>query len=584
MSFLAEIKRRHVIQVAVVYAVVGWGLIEVVATVEEPLGLPGWFDTFVIVLVIVGFPLALVVSWIFDLTPKGVVRTEAPDDANAEVARPERVSANTRLERPEVLRNSIAVLPLDNLSPNPDDAYFAAGIHEEILNYLAKINDLSVIARTSVKRYANSDIPIKEIAAELGVRSIMEGSVRYAGDKVRVTAQLIDAGSEEHLWSEVYERDLADVFAIQADIAEKIANALAAKLSPAEKQSIEKLPTSVPEAYVAYLQARVLQQDQGRFAAASEKLRSSIAEYLDQALEADPNFALAYAKRADLNIAILNQDPGTPESYERRLADLEASARRDLDRALSIDPDLADAYAVLGRFHQFNWRGQAALEAFERAVELSPQSSDVLIDYAVFLAIIGRTAEAIELGKRARQLDPNSVQCHAWLAYIYYQAGDPNLGKKAWQKTAELAPTLGVAHVSLAWLELRRGDTAESLRHLRIAERLLLQELNPVWLGELAALYAQSGLADDAQRMLGRIHEKSKTDRVPAATWICAYAGLGDREKLRYWLTQAIEQPEHYVGYFTLMLLKVNNNEIPVLDEPEFAALRERLGYQDLKG
>ena len=185
MSLFSEIKRRHVIQVALVYAVVGWALIEIVATIEEPLGLPDWVDTLVIVLVIVGFPLALLLSWVFDLTPAGVVRTKDTEPAAEPPADRSPLRPTTRQEP---LENSVAVLPLDNLSPNPDDAYFAAGIHEEILTQLAKIRDLNVIARTSVMQYAGAARPISDIANELRVGAVMEGSVRYAGEKVRVTA------------------------------------------------------------------------------------------------------------------------------------------------------------------------------------------------------------------------------------------------------------------------------------------------------------------------------------------------------------------------------------------------------------
>ena len=274
MSLLSEIKRRKVFQVAAAYAIVGWLLIQVVVSIEGPLGLPDWMDTFVIVLVIVGFPLALILSWVFDLTRAGIVRTRAlaepaADSAPVAAAAPiahaapiapaaaavTAAAASTR----RILANSVAVLPFENLSPNADDAYFAAGIHEEVLNYLAKIRDLNVIARTSVRQYAGSDKPISQIARELGVGAVLEGSVRYAGQRVRIAAQLIEAETEKHLWSEIYERDLLDVFAIQADVAIKIAEALQAKLSDADEASLESLPkTHSTEAHSLYLAAQAL--------------------------------------------------------------------------------------------------------------------------------------------------------------------------------------------------------------------------------------------------------------------------------------------------------------------------------------
>ena len=267
MSFLGEIKRRKVFQVSVAYAFVGWLLIEVASVLLPTFEAPEWVMQVFSFAVIAGFPLAVILAWAYDITPAGVVRTparalpERAEDGDSQQADqtpaqpPTAPAAVSDDASPAVLPNSVAVLPLENLSPNPDDAYFAAGIHEEILNYLTKIKDLSIIARTSVKKYANTDMSIAEIAGELGVGTVMEGSVRYAGERVRVTAQLIDAATEDHLWSEVYERDLADIFAIQSDIATRIATALEATFSTAERQRIEKPPTDSPVAYALYLKA-----------------------------------------------------------------------------------------------------------------------------------------------------------------------------------------------------------------------------------------------------------------------------------------------------------------------------------------
>ena len=202
MSFLGEIKRRKVWQVAAVYVAVALAVIGLIDAINEPVNLPSWFDSAVIVLLAVGFPIALVLAWAFDLTPAGVVRTPASDEvavadvpgSTSQQPAPSPQAAQSPptesiQRRPELLPNAVAVLPLENLSPNPDDAYFAAGIHEEILDHLTKIKDLSVIARTSVRRYRDTDKSITEIAAELGVGTVMEGSVRYAGDRVRVTSR-----------------------------------------------------------------------------------------------------------------------------------------------------------------------------------------------------------------------------------------------------------------------------------------------------------------------------------------------------------------------------------------------------------
>lgn len=599
MSFLGEIKRRKVFQVAAVYTVVAWLLIQIIDVVNDPLNLPAWFDTVIIVLLAVGFPIAVVLAWAFDLTPAGVVRTPA-NDAVSEIGvslgtpqqpapspeqaapSPEQTAPSPPAEsirlRQKILRNSVAVLPLENLSPNPDDAYFAAGIHEEILNRLTKIKDLSVIARTSVKKYRDTDKSIAEIATELGVGTVMEGSVRYAGERVRVTAQLIDAATQDHLWSEVYERDLADVFAIQADVAAKIAEALEAEFSVAEKESIEKPPTNSPEAYALYLGALAILQEHGGVVGGHPELRSSSRSYLDQAIAFDPDFAMAYVERARVYLSMLNQDPGIHENYASRRAELEGLALGDLRQALELDPSAGAAHGALARIHQFNWRGSDAREAYGHALRLSPNDPEVLMDCAVFRALTGHSEEAIEFGERAITLDPNSAFGHSWMAVIYMRSGDEDAATEGQRRAVELSPTFGLAHLMLGYAQ---GNHAEALMHTQIAEQLLHDDANPAFLGELALSYSRHGHREDAERIFHRLEETAKTHRIPSAAWVTGYLALGDDEQALHWLNTAADSPEPYVAYFSVTHLKANAYSHPVLDEPRFRAVRERLGYTD---
>jgi adenylate cyclase len=386
-TFLAEIKRRKVFQVAVAYAVVAWLVVQVVGAVSEPLRLPDWLATVVIVLLLVGFVVAIVIAWTFDMTSAGIVRTSretAPpeSDATARPAGPVPAAAiedaRPSAQAPRVLRNSVAVLPLDNLSPNPDDAYFAAGIHEEILNYLAKIKDLSVIARTSVKKYAGSDKSIAEIAAELNVGTVMEGSVRYAGDRVRVTAQLIDAATEEHLWSEVYERHLADVFAIQADIAEQIASAMQSELSAAEKEYIETSPTTgSADAHALYLQSQALfaQGDTAIAATTPPGVRAQIQSRLDRVIALDPDFANAYAMKALLHAVSRIYDPIDKDYWLERCVELKAAVHVNAEKALSLNDSIGLPHFALALHEQLSGRGtESAAERLEHSrLVLGPQ-------------------------------------------------------------------------------------------------------------------------------------------------------------------------------------------------------------------
>ena len=587
MSFLGEIKRRKVFQVAVVYAIVAWLLVQIVDVLNDPLSLPGWLDTVVVVLLAVGFPVAVILAWAFDLTPDGVVRTPADDAVAAEGETEETLlpAPPTPAEaQPEVLRNSVAVLPLDNLSPNPDDAYFAAGIHEEILNYVAKIKDINVIARTSVKRYAGSDKPIVEIAAELGVGTIMEGSVRYAGDRVRVTAQLIDAATENHLWSEVYERELADIFAIQADIAQKIAAALETELSLDERISLEKLPTNSTAAYAIYLRALSFYEQRGRVIGASPELRTTVEDLLNDALEADPGFAAAYVLRANVFTSTLNQDPGGKDEVVERRAALEQRALTDLDTALQIDPTIGAAYDGIARIHQFNWRGVEARKAYERAVDLSPNDPDILLDFAVFLAETGDFDDALELARRGVALDPTSGGSLTWLSWVHGYASDFRAARDAQRLGMARMGSYGVALIILGHLERVLGNKDEALRFIRLGESSVEKDANPVYLGELVRAYGMLEQHEDAARIFSQLEEVSESRYVPSICWFLAYMGSGDRDQALHWLRKAVEDREPYAGHFSITHVMLNAYNEALLSEPEFAALRAQLGYQDLNG
>jgi len=592
MSFLGEIKRRKVFQVAVAYAVVAWVLIEVASVLLPTFEAPEWVMRAFSFAVIAGFPLAVILSWVFDITPAGVVRTPAAAliggsedgdlrQADHEPAEPAAAPAALLDEAvPDVLPNSVAVLPLENLSPNPDDAYFAAGIHEEILNCLTKIKDLSVIARTSVKQYADTTKPISAIAKELGVGTIMEGSVRYAGDRVRVTAQLIDAKTADHIWSEVYERDLADIFAIQSDIATRIATALEATFSVAERQSIEKRATDSPVAYALYLKAVATLRESDE-AAGSSTLLSGMQSALNQAIEIDPKFTLALVARARLYAASLNADIGTEENYASRRTELEKLALQDLDRALALDSNLGAAHAALAQIHQFNWRRAEAKAAYDRALELSPNDPDVLTDYGYFRLAMGKPEDAIRLANRALEVDPNNDRVRGALGWFLFASGDPATAVVCGRKQVESMPTIGLGHWALALAESALGNDAAALEAARIAERLLRENTNPVLLAAVAYAYGRISRPDDAARLVVRLEELATMRRVPAVGWALGYMAIGDDERALHWLNEAADNPEPYEGYIMLTMLKINAFADPRLDEPRFQKVRSRLGFQD---
>ncbi|MDX1405101.1 MAG: hypothetical protein R3192_11210 [Woeseiaceae bacterium] len=592
-TFLGELKRRKVFQVAVAYGVVAWLVMQVVDVVGEPLRLPDWLDSVVIVLLLAGFPVAVVIAWAFDLTSAGVVRTPSRETATADAKGPEQIAgsepASTGKDvspgRPprRVLRNSIAVLPFENLSPNPDDAFFAAGIHEEILNYLARIKDLSVIARTSVKRYAGSDKPIAEIAAELGVGTVMEGSVRYAGDRVRVTTQLIDATTEENLWSEVYERQLADVFAIQADIAEHIARALKAEFSAAEKESIETLPTTgSADAHALYLQSQALfaQGDNAMAATTPPGVRAAIQSRLDRVIELDPNFANAYALKALLHAISRIYDPIDQQDWLERCVEIKKAVHKNAEQALELSDNIGLPYFALALHEQLTWRGTEADAHYQKALSLRPNDSNILGWYSVLKWSADDFEEAIRLGEKAHALDPANAYVNAFLGNTLHAAGKHRASIELHEKAARENPSSSLPYLLQAIPEHALGDDARAIQALKIADELMPEEAVPGIRAHIAYGYKNVGRDEDANRVWNRVEQSMSNRFYDPALWVWGYRIKGDRAAALEALRKAIEQPQYRQEIFLHTFLKQNNWHDPVLDESEFVKLRNRLAMK----
>ena len=331
-NFFAELKRRNVYKVAIAYGVVAWLLIQVATQVFPFFEIPNWSIRLIVLIIVVGFPVALVIAWAFELTPEGLKRTEIADTLPTRSRKrawiyvvviasvlsiglfllgrytAQRTSSaeNGRPGGSSLPPKSIAVLPFDNLSRDPDNAYFAEGIQDEILTRLAKIADLKVISRTSTQHYKSSPDNLPQIAKQLGVANILEGSVQRVADQIRVNVQLINATTDAHLWAESFDRKLTDIFRIESEIAKTIAETLQAKLTGSEKNAIAKSPTSIPEAYELYLKGRFFWNKR-----TGPDLRKAI-DYFEQAIDKDPNYALAYAGLADSFVLLSAYGAGSP--------------------------------------------------------------------------------------------------------------------------------------------------------------------------------------------------------------------------------------------------------------------------------
>src|SRR5438477_1918494 len=385
--FFSELKRRNVYKVAVAYIVAGWALSQGIAQVFPVFDIPNWLIRLFVVLIIIGLPIARRLDWTFEITPQGIKRTEDVDLVaaaqqpkkrtwifvviigalvsiglfflgrySAFSGAPRQDASAARTEAATVSNKSIAVLPFDNLSRDPDNAYFCEGVQDEILTRLAKVADLKVISRTSTQHFKSAPEDLGEIAKKLGVMHILEGSVQKAGDQVRVNVQLVNALNDAHLWAETYDRRLIDIFSVESEIAKAIVESLQAKLTRSEQSSIAKAPTADPEAYELYLKGRFFWNKRS-----GVDLRKAI-DYFNQAVAKDPNYALAYAGLADSYLLLSQYASASPrESLP--------PAKAALKKALALDDSLAEAHASCGLLATLELDLQRAIDELQRAIK-----------------------------------------------------------------------------------------------------------------------------------------------------------------------------------------------------------------------
>jgi TolB-like protein len=483
MSFLGEIKRRKIFQVTAVYGVTAWLIVQITSTVEEPLRLPTWFDTAIIVLVAIGFPITLIVSWAFNITPDGlardtggVTRSRGRGIEYALIAllavavgwtfyRVEFAESRTPTSgRQEVadalaLPNSVAVLPLENLSPEPNDAAYARGMHAEIINQLSKLSHLNVINGYSALQYAQSAAPIENIARDLRVGSVLLGSFQYVNGRIRVVLSLIDPATRTTLLPLEYERDFADIFAVQSDIAMSVANALNTEFSAAESQLLETAPTRSPEAYGHFVRAR----GHAVNTSSEPELRAAI-DAFEAAIELDPSFGEAYVGLADAYQTLATMIPGR-EAEALRLR--EAA----ILRATEIGPDLAATQLLLAQQYVDLWQWANAERAYLKALELSSGADfNANENYGDFLILVGRASEALPYKQRAQQKDPLELNLAHQIAIIHDILGNDSEAFEIYERNRSLP---GDHLVPNAWHRFRMlaaGDIDAAIAHARATD------------------------------------------------------------------------------------------------------------------
>jgi TolB-like protein len=480
MSLIAELKRRNVFRVGVAYAIVAWLLIEVAHTAFPTLQLPDWTTTMVTVLLIMGFPVALVIAWAFELTPEGIKREAEVDRTESTIHvsgrkldfaiigllavavayfAVDKFVLEAEPEQASVAREkSIAVLPFENLSQDATNEPFTIGIHDDILTQISKISALKVISRTSVMEYGDTTKNLKTIGAELGVATVLEGGVQRAGNRVRINVQLIDAATDEHLWADTYDRRLtvANIFAIQSEIATAIADALRATLSLGEQDRLATIPTENLAAYEAYLLGN--QRVEKRTSAA---LAEAVNDF-NRAIELDPGFALAYVGLADSHLLQVLYS-GLPQD------EMTEKAQVVTDKALALDDRLAEAYTSLGLIEHYRSDYEASEAAFKRALELNPNYVTAYRWYAWLLSgPLGRQDEALEFYRKAAELDPRSPIVLKDVGNIYANVGRFDEGLAWYRKSIEVDPDFAIGY---AWIGLHywtaKKQLDEAVRWLR---------------------------------------------------------------------------------------------------------------------
>lgn len=523
-GFFAELRRRRVIRVAIVYAAVGWIVIEVASTVLPPLNVPDWSLKLVIVLVALGFPIAVIMAWMFDLGPRGVLRTETAFATNEHPPTPapaQPVSQDETSQQPAAPahgrqdssvpqkpdsdgRRSIAVLPFVNMSGDPENEYFSDGISEEILNLLVKLPQLKVASRTSSFNLKGEKIDIPTAARQLGVDTILEGSVRRAGEHVRITAQLIEADSDSHLWSETYDREMKDVFTIQDDIAQSIVKALQVTLTPSERRAMQSVATSDPEAYDFYLRGRKYMYSMAR------RDYEHAIRMFEQAINIDSKYALAYAGIADAYSQMYRYVEASKENLSH--------ANRASEQAVALDRDSAEAHASRGLALVISEHYDEAEQEFDTAIALNPNLFEAWFYYALACTSQGKFDKAIGLYIKASEINPADYLSPVFLAQCY-----ASIGKKQDEMRVRLS-SLGTLeqHIRLNPHDTRAlyigaqnlWHVGEKKRAISLTEQALGQgQDEPMVLYNVACLYTNQGNKDRALELLEKAVDVGFGDR-----------------------------------------------------------------------
>lgn len=577
MSFLGEIKRRKVLRVTAIYAVIAWLLVQIVATVESPLHLPEWVDTLVIVLLAVGFPIALVFAWAYELTPEGIKRdSDARRPTSADAASNRRLdfiiisvlaaavvfmlldnyvldddrgdSAATGQEAGIV---SIAVLPLAIFNNDPEKEYLADGMTASLITELSKIEALRVISRTSIQKYKGNAMSLPDIARELNVTAVIEGSVLSVGDKVRVSASLIPAERDSAVWSQSYDRDIGDVLALQSEIARTIAGQVRITLTAADE--VRLAPASPVDAEV---QEAIMR---GQFLFGQTGGRKGL-DLLEKATVVAPNYAQGWASLAMAYASVASEDPG-----------FLGRARIAAARALELDDSLSDSHYVVGKiaFYQ-DWDWEVATRELNRALDLNPGNERAMQVLGDYYEVLGQWSKSIELGIRSKQSNPVSAGMRMNLGFTYNYAGHYHEGLAECLSAVDLNSVSAWPHICIAESKMRLGLFDEAVAAAEESIRLAPNEDAILGLGSF--VFAAAGRAGKVAAIHQWLEQESQTRYVSPYALAMTALNLGDENSAIKFLESAVEEKATYTPWI---------NSYPGFDSlrsmPRFQVLIESL-------
>jgi TolB-like protein/Tfp pilus assembly protein PilF len=619
VALIAELKRRNVFRAAIAYLALAWLLIEVAGTLFPGFGIPDWAFRFVVIVLALGFVPLLIFSWAYEITPDGlkrekeVVRDESVTHLTAKrldtltiglivvalafivvdrlwlgqrlfpqpapVAEPVQTVIGAAKTEPVYVPNSIAVLPFANRSDNPKDVFFVDGIHDDLLTYISQIGSIKTISRTSVMKYRDSTQSIPEIAKELGVATVLEGGVQRAGEQVRINVQLIDARSDDHLWSNIYDRQLTatNIFTIQSEIAESIADALRATLTPEARERIHSIPTENLEALESYFLGR-----QSMAMRTASELNSATT-YFEAAITQDPTFSLAYVGLAETYLLrtsygdlsskegfaksqvaaeqALRLNPQLGEAYASigKRKDWEGDhvgAEAAFKRALQMNPNYAPSYQWYGQMlSRFSSRIPEALDLSRRAVELDPRSAIIVTDYGEVLWLAGRIEEALTYYRAAVEIEPQFIKAYRQIARLYRSIGSWDEAIASFHIALEHESDDRFVYYGLGVTLLLKGDARAAM------EAIQREKSSVARLAGLTMVQFALGEREDSDALLGQLIANYEREASYTIAYVLAYRDEADRAF--EWLDKAVKYSDGALVSIELEPLFRNIHEDP---------------------